>query len=216
MRDREQVGELGTSRWLLRAMGKFNDYVREHNDGVICDKRYTKKSGEVGTYFKDEILVLKLIDPKTDDGVRAFRNEDGMFVDHIVSNNSKYAIIAKSDVYTPETYQVYGYSPMNDKKTGRWIYDNIIAKDCSRDNFKSVFVLNNKLIVQYDGDFDLVICDSKDECVRLYEGLRAEAGPDNKFVAFAGFVVNSMKSRYYSMISEKTGWSDNRVRACTT
>ena len=215
-RNRVQTGEVGTFGWMLNAMDAFNDYAEKHNSGVICEKRYVKATDQPAEEFHEEVLLLKRIDPEVDDGVRAFRNEDGMFVDHIISNNKKYAIIAKSDVYTPETYHVYGYSPLTDKKTGRWIFDNIVNRDCSRDNFKSVFMLNNKLIVKYNDDFDMVICKNSDECARLYEGLRVNTDRKNKFVAYTGFVVNSMKSRYYDMIEEKTGWPRSAIVSTKT
>lgn len=207
MHNRDQVDELKSAWWLHNAMARFDEYVKKHNDGVICEVRTKRDDKRHDKESHDEILLLKHIDPTVDDGIRSFRNKDGIFVDHIVANNKSYAIINKSDVYTPELFHVYGYNPVTDKKTGRWIYDNIIAKDCSKENFKNVFVMDNKLIIMYNGDFDLVICKDNDTCSRLYEGLRLETGKQKMFVQFTGNATKAMKPKYYDMIQEKTGWN---------
>ena len=216
MHNRGQVDELKASWWLHTAMARFEEYVKKHNDGVICEKQVKRDADRNEHEYHDEILLLKKVDTSVDDGVRSFRNKDGLFVDHIVANNKNYAIIAKSDVYTPEVFNVYGYSPMNDKKTGRWIFDNLISNDCSRENFKNVFILDNKLVIQHGTDFDLVICRNPDECSRLYEGLRLETGTKNKYVQYSGNVVKSMKPRFYDMIQEKTGWIRRAVTVSKT
>lgn len=207
-RDRVQVGELRYSKWLSRARKVFDDYVAEHNDGVICEKLCTRDNGKgTVTPFTDEVLLLRLVDPSEDDGVRSFRDADGMFVDHVVANNRKYAIIAKSAVYTPETFQVYGHSPINDRKTGRWIYDEYLAPASGKASYRTVYLLNNKVMIQWDGDFGLVICKTREDGARLYEGLRLEADRlKNRWVCFAGSPSGATKSRLYDTIQEKTGW----------
>ena len=217
-RDRVQVGELRYSKWLSRARKVFDDYVREHNEGVICEKRCTRSNGSgTVTEFTDEVLLLRLVDPSEDDGIRSFRDADGMFTDHMVANNRKYAIIAKSPVYTPETFQVYGYSPMNGRKTGRWIYDEYLAPASGRQSHRTVYLLNNKVLVQWDGDFGLVTCKTREDGARLYEGLRLEADRlGNRWAMFAGTPSGSTKSRLYDMIQERTGWPRSLLTKAST
>lgn len=135
------------------------------------------------------------------------RDENGCFVNVTISNNNSYAIISKQDWYIPETYNVYGYNPVTDRKTGRWIFDNIINKDCSMDNIKSVFMCDNKLIVQYTSDIDFVLCKTKEECRRLYNGLEKATDKSNKTILYNHELVDSMKPWLYDMLEEKTGWN---------
>ena len=164
-KDYKQYDELSYSWWMLTAYDKFNKYIEKNNKNVICEKIIAQSNMYDAKPVKYEILLLKKIDPETDNGVRELRNEEGMFVENVITNRDKYAIIAKSDWFIPETYNVYGYNPVTDRKTGRWIFDNIINVNCNKYNLKNVFMCDNKLIVQYDNDFDFVLCKRMSEIV---------------------------------------------------
>lgn len=203
----EQYDELSYSWWMLTAYGKFNRYVEENHRDVICEKVIAQSDTQDADPVKYEILLLKKIDPEADDGVRELRNDEGLFVENRIKNNAKYAIIAKSDWYIPETYNVYGYNPVSDRKTGKWIFDNLINADCSRDNIKNVFMCDNKLIVQYNTDFDFVLCKNASECLRLYNALERSMDKKNKYVFFSSYLVESRKPWLYNELEKKTGWS---------
>lgn len=206
-KNHKMTKELSPSWWMGTAYQKYNDYIEENRRGVICEKRIAQSNIQDGEKVKYEILLLKKINPEEDDGVRNIRSEGGVFIENRITNNEKYAIIAKSDWYIPETYNVFGYNPVSDRKTGRWIFDNIINKDCCRENIKNVFMLDNKLIVQYDGDVDFILCKNTEECMRLYNGLEGEMDKKNKFVFFTNTLVEARKSWLYNLLEEKTGWS---------
>lgn len=210
-KDYQQIKELSPSWWLLTAYDKFNKYVEENNHDVICEKTIVQSVTNKTEPVKYEILLLKKIDPDADNGVREHRNEFGMFVENKIKNNNKYAIIAKSDWYIPETYNVYGYNPVSDRKTGRWIYDNIINKDCTKENLKNVFMCHNKLIIQYTTDIDFVICKNADECLKLYNALQAETPKKNKYVIYSAYIAQGRISWLYDLIEEKTGWNRNMI-----
>jgi hypothetical protein len=200
-----QTKELSPSRWLLTAYKKFNDYIKENNDNIICEKICTKTQNNI-TPVKYEILLLKKINPETDNGIRELKNDIGLFVENKISNNNQYAIIAKNDWFIPETYNVYGYNPQTDKKTGKWILDNILLKNCNKDNLKNVFIFNEKLIIQYNLDFDFITCKSKEECIRLYNHLEYSCSKLTKYIVFTGFLSDNRKKWMNDKIKEKTGW----------
>lgn len=202
----KQVNELSYSWWMLTAYRKFEDYIKENRNGVICEKIIAQSDSQNAEPVKYEILLLKKIDPNEDDGIRELRNEEGMFIENKIKNNAKYAIISKADWYIPETYNVYGYNPVSDRKTGRWIFDNIINVDCNKYNMKNVFMCDNKLIIQYDFDLDFVLCKNANECLRLYNGLQEATGKKNKFVVFSGYLVDARKPWLYNELEKKTGW----------
>jgi hypothetical protein len=201
-----QYKELSYSWWMLTAYKKFNKYIEDNHRDVICEKTIAQSDTQDSDPVKYEILLLKKIDPEFDDGVRELRNEEGMFIENKISNNEKYAIIAKSDWFIPETYNVYGYNPVSDRKTGKWIFDNLINNNCCRENMKNVFMCDNKLIIYKDLDFDFVICKNKNECLRLYNALESNTGKKNKFVIFSSYLVDSRKSWLYNELEKKTGW----------
>ena len=206
-KNHKMTKELSPSWWMGTAYQKYNDYIEENRRGVICEKRIAQSNIQDGEKVKYEILLLKKIDSEQDNGVRKIRNEDGLFVENRVANNPEYAIIAKSDWYIPETYNVFGYNPVSDRKTGRWIFDNIINKNCCRENIKNVFMLDNKLIVQYDSDVDFVLCKNTDECRRLYNGLEGAMDKKNKYVFFTDTLVEARRAWLYNLLEEKTGWN---------
>lgn len=200
-----QTKELSPSRWLLTAYKKFNDYIKENNDNIICEKICTKTQNNI-TPVKYEILLLKKINPEIDNGIRELKNDNGLFVENKISNNNQYAIIAKNDWFIPETYNVYGYNPQTDKKTGKWILDNILLKNCNKDNLKNIFIFNEKLIIQYNLDFDFITCKNKEECIRLYNNLEYRCSNLTKYIVFTGFLSDNRKKWMNDKIKEKTGW----------
>lgn len=208
-KNHKQTKELSSSWWMLTAYDKFNKYIEENRKGVICEKLIAQSSLQDGDDVKYEILLLKKINPEEDDGVREIRDKNGRFVENRIANNNKYAIIAKDDWYVPETYNVYGYNPVTDRKTGRWIFDNIVNSNCTRDNFKNIFICDNKLIIQYNSDLDFVICKTKDECLRLYNGLMNETDKNNKNILYSSFISENRKSWLYDQLENKTGWDRN-------
>jgi hypothetical protein len=207
----EQVNELSYSWWMLTAYDKFNKYVSENNSNVICEKIIAQSNKQNEEPIINEILLLKKINPNEDDGVRELRNEYGTFIEHKIINNNKYAIIAKQPWYIPETYNVYGYNPVTDRKTGRWIFDNIINKDCTKDNLKNIFMCDNKIIIQYNSDFDFITCKTPNECIRLYNGLQQATDPKNKYIIYSGFISESHKTWLYNQLEEKTGWNRTQL-----
>ena len=191
---------------MVTAYEKFNKYIEENRKDVICEKIISQSSKQDNEPVKYEILLLKKIDPESDDGVRELRNEEGLFVENRILNNEKYAILAKADWFIPETYNVYGYNPVSDRKTGRWIFDNLININCDKYNIKNIFMCDNKLVIHYDSDFDFVLCKNKNECLRLYNALESNLDKKNKFVIFSNYLVDSRKPWLYNELEKKTGW----------
>lgn len=199
--------ELGRARWMSNAYTKYNEFINENRKGVICHKVIAQSNLQDKQPVVYEILLLKKINPEEDNGIRGLKNKEGSFVENSISNNPNYAIIAKDDWYIPETYNVYGYNPVSDRKTGQWIFDNIINKDCTRENLKNVFMLDNKLIVQYNDDLDLILCKDTDECRRLYNGLQQNVDKKNKYIFFSNTLSEGRKTWLYNKLEEKTGWT---------
>lgn len=211
-RNYEHIQNLAMARWKVNAYERFYKFIEENHKDVICEKQCLRGITDTGNTVKYEILLIKKINPNEDNGIREFRNEIGTFIENRIENNNTYAIIAKEDWYIPEDYHVYGYNPMTERKTGRWIYDNIINKNCCRENLKNVFMCNNKLIVQYNGDIDLIICKNAAECMRLYNKLQDTTPKSNKFVFYSAFLDKNRIEWLYDLIEDKTGWPRTKIQ----
>lgn len=207
----EQIEEKSPSWWLLTAYDKYHEYIKENRKGVICNKKIAQSNIQNKEPILYEILLLKKIDPEHDNGIREIRNEYGLFVENRIANNDKYAIIDKAEWYIPETYNVYGYNPITDRKTGRWIFDNIINKKNESDNSKLVYICDNKVIIEYTGDLDFVVCKNSDEAIRLYNGLMEATGKKNKSIIYSNFLSDHRKSWLYDRLIEKTGWKREMI-----
>lgn len=205
-KNHKQFDELSYSWWMVTAYEKFNKYIEENRKDVICEKIISQSNKQDNEPVKYEILLLKKINPELDDGVRELRNDEGLFIENKITNNEKYAIISKADWFIPETYNVYGYNPVSDRKTGKWIFDNLINVNCNKYNIKNVFMCDNKLIIQYDSDLDFVLCKNKKECLRLYNALESNLDKKNKFVIFSNYLVDARKPWLYNELEKKTGW----------
>lgn len=211
-RDCKRLERLAMAKWLVSAYGRYNAFIEQNRDEVVCEKLYTKVGETRNVRTVHEILLLKRINPSLDSGERTLRDEDGRFETAVIENNRNYAIIAKDKWMVPESFHVYGYDPRKDRKTGRWILENIVMKDCGRDRAKNIFVSKNRLVVQYDDDIDLVICKNDADAERLYEALRARVPASEKSVFFTGMIAPGREAWLTEVIEEKTGWSHEAAK----
>ena len=147
--------------------------------------------------------------------VTHLRDETGRFVENVIVDNDDFLILTKDEWLVEETFSVYGYHPNKDRKDFNFILNEMILKDCGIDNVKRVFVFNNRLIIQYDSDFDFVTCKTADECKRLYNTLQKYVGK-NKYVLFTGELTKEMSTWMLNEIEEKTGWDRNSCKRIHT
>lgn len=62
---------------------------------------------------------------------------------------------------------------------------------------------DNKIIIQYNSDFDFITCKTPNECIRLYNGLQQATDPKNKYIIYSGFISDSHKTWLYNQLEEK-------------
>ena len=111
----------------------------------------------------------------------------------------------KNEWLIEETFHVYGFDPIRERKNFDYIYNNIILKNTSI--YSRILVYNNKLIHHYDDDFDMVICKSPSQAVELYDMI--EKMIDTKKIPtifFMGKISGSMSTWILNEIEKKTGW----------
>ncbi|MGM9745977.1 MAG: hypothetical protein ACI30H_03350 [Paludibacteraceae bacterium] len=76
-----------------------------------------------------------------------------------------------------------------------------------------IYYYYNKIVFRYDDDqINFVVCKNESDSVRLYNKLR-EKNIKNKRVIFLGETINKSEIGQYiiNLISNKTGWSKNKI-----
>ena len=186
--------------WRSTAMKKYEEFLNENNSNVICHVVQPKLEDKTPRY---ELLLLRGIDPTEDDGIRQFRDGNERMVDTMVSVTNM-AIIRKDEWFVPMKFAVYGYDPINDRKDGKWIMDNLLLQD---EEFKRIMISKDKLIILHDNhDFDLVTTRTSDMTKHLYNSLM-DACQNKDFLMFCGKMTNNMVLRFKERLKEKTGWA---------
>lgn len=219
MKDGKRLEKVSWHKWMSDAYKSFNSVMNDYSENVIGDVIYArhydkwKKKLWLEGPFKYEVILLKKINPETDDNFSYIRNNDGKAVLHIVDDNNSYVILEKAPWGIPEKYYVYGYDKERDKKTGKWIMDNLVLDGVSKKNVRRVFQYENKIIIQKGVDFDIVVCRGNDDCDRLYESMsRYCISHKHDYVFFTGRIFNSLVSKWKERIQKKTGWKQGALK----
>ena len=204
MKNNKKIRRIKATWWKVKAFEIYNEELRKNREEVSFPVNFTEKMniGKIGS-VKYEIMVIQRTDDN--DASNRLRNKDGEFVENVITDQSNYIILAKDDWYIEETFNVYGYHPKKDRKTFRFILNEIILKNTDKYNSKRLFIYNNRLIIQSNDDFDFVTCKTQSETERLYHELQKKV--DNKYVYFTGYLSKSLTSDFLDKMQEKTGWS---------
>ena len=167
-----------------------------------------EETGSKEKKVRYELVIVELVKNPTEEyTTRQFRNEDGYFVDNVIENDERMAIIAKHPWKIEEKFYVYGYD-RKDKKDFDFVLNDVVMKDCD-DKYLSrrVFTYGNKLVVQYDDNFDFVVCKNSDDAERLYDMIEESVDKrDKKYVFFNGVLASSLSGWMIDELVKKTGW----------
>ena len=205
---------IANKNWRSAAYEVFNSMVEE-NDKIKFSVKYERSTKseleETGSKEKKvryELVIVELVKNPTEEyTTRQFRNEDGYFVDNVIENDERMAIIAKHPWKIEEKFYVYGYD-RKDKKDFDFVLNDVVMKDCD-DKYLSrrVFTYGNKLVVQYDDNFDFVVCKNSDDAERLYDMIEESVDKrDKKYVFFNGVLASSLSGWMIDELVKKTGW----------
>lgn len=218
VKNKKRVKWVGSSWWKTDAYAKFNSAIEQNQQQVQFPVEILTKSGNDSRKNHEkkvgyEIIIIKKIN-ETEDNVRQFRNNDGKFVDNVITDRPSHVIVAKNEWLVEETFNVYGYHPIKDRKTFDFIYNELLLSDMRDDGDpKRVRTLMNKLIIEKFDDFDLVITKNADQCQRLYDMLQKKAiSTKQKQILFTGEVSQPLVSTMFDKIERKTGWNRKLIQ----
>jgi hypothetical protein len=188
----------------------FNKIKIENN--VYFEKKYINCNSIIPVEYK--IYVVK--DYEETDEPRLVRNKVGK----LVYENPLFGIwtVLHDSLYkVEETFWVYGYDKRNDRKTIKDIIGLLVKGMDNPKKVKQVVVVNNKLLIHVEDQFDMVICKCKSDAQRLHHAL-SDAASSNKIknLLFMGTANKKMCGDYYQIIHKHTGWDYTKIWRTTT
>ena len=206
------IGNAKTEKEIYR---KFNRLLKE-NESVQFPVRYNNHE-HVMIPSDYEIIIIK-VKEFGDKDTNSVRDDFGKFVEYKTTDED-WVVVDRAPYKMEETFWVYGYHPRLQRKDYQWILDNFIIKD-GKDKtvFKTVQIYNSKLIIDYNGKLEMVMCKNKDDSTRLYNMIE-EFSRKNKFKStlFMGDLGTSKhKSEWIDRIMEETGWNRTKVKRRST
>lgn len=198
------------------ALSAFSKIITENKKEVRFPVRFSSRDHKL-MEAKYELVLMK---SRTIEDMETplLRNEYGQLVPH-VSNSSKMIIYKKEEFLFEESFWVYGFNPKFQRKQFHYIVNEIVLKDLKRVKYpmKTIFVYRNKVIIENDYDFDMIICKNENDSARLYTEIEKEMSKLRyKSVFFSGMARGVTKERLEEKILEKTGWTLEKVRRKST
>lgn len=200
--------------WFLDAYEEFERLYNDNNNNVIGEKIFVRKNGKnnekrkLVRFGRHELLLLERTKPGEDNKTFLRSKETGKYEENVITDYKAYKIIDKRTWKIPEFFYVYGYNPVTDKKTGKWIVDNILLKNADK-GVKRVFMLNNKIIVDDYNDFEFITFVNEDECKSVYREFYLLLNKDKRFL-FTGKLPQNVNHLWYDKMMKKTGWNRNK------
>lgn len=194
---------------------RFNAMLKE-NKKVVFPMRYNNHE-HVMKECNYELIIIKGKD-EFDNDVQKIRDEYGKFI-YYESSDEDWIIYDRANYDIEETFWVYGYHPRIQRKDFNWIFDTFIEKDAKNKYvFKSVVVYKNKLLIDYNGKLEMVICKNKSDCIRMYNMIEKKSMErKHKNVAFMGDIADSKyKKMWMDRIRELTHWNDKKIERSST
>jgi len=198
------------------AIQKFNKILIENQKSVRIPTKHIVVDG-VLKKANYELLLLK--ERLGDEPMETLLRDDIGKLTPIKTNKETWVVYNKADFLFEETYWVYGFSPIHDRKNFNYIHDILVQNTTkTKIHEKRVIVLYNKLIIEDENyDFDLVICKTQDDCIRLYNELQNDCDSNGiKSIYFSGMAKVSMKDILVERIKLKTGWNKDKITRKTT
>ena len=164
----------------------------------------------------DEFILIEKKDSKN----TLLRNEYGKLVEQKL-NKDGWIIVDKFRYQVEETFWVWGYDKISDRKTFLWIFENILLSNINYDyDFKRVFIYKNKLLIKDDdNNIDLIFCKDESDSIRMYNMMEEWIKRDKiKQVLFIGNYskLSPKRKEIENEIMSLTGWNKKKVQMKNT
>lgn len=194
---------------------KWFNQLKEKSDSVDFPVRFNNDKGIIDAEY--EIAIIKCKD-SGDKDVTLIMDGTGSFQKY-QTNEDNWIVVDKSEYNMEETFWVYGYHPILQRKNFKWVYDQYImpAKD-DRSTFISLLVYKNKVLIDVNGTLGMVICKNVRDSVRMFNEIEDRCQTDKiRRIAFMGDINrSSYKREWVDRIQELTGWDRKKIGRCST
>ena len=219
--NKKQVKYIGAYTTIENANKVFYEMLEKNKKEVFFPIRYLNCQKMIEASY--ELAILKVDEGENEDN--RIQNEIGEYVKTEISekydenvkygkvNKNRYIVYNKEEYLIEETFWVYGYHPRYQRKTAVEIFGMLIMPlEGTRLGFNRILCFNNKLIVENENDFDMVICKNVTDCYRLYNFLEELSKLKKiKSILWFGICRRSSKHMIMNKIMEKTGWNEKKI-----
>ena len=201
----KQLSDIYQTPSELKVNKKLGELL-EDNKKVIFPVKYINFKGIFPAEYEYVIIKAK---QDGDPDVTRLRDDNGVFVNNSTTDED-WIVYERQPMLKEETFWVYGYHPRFQRKTFEWIFDNFIM-EASKDKRETrcVVVFQNKLVVDRNGNLEIVMCKNKEDAVRMYNLIDEWCREKKlKYVimggdAFAPYV----RKKWYDKLGKWTSWS---------
>lgn len=212
----KQTGYIGSYQTYTDAYQQLTELDRL-NQTVIFPRKFLN-NGEINT-AKDEYLILER-NRFGDKNDNLLRNEFGKFVEHRITNNTKWIIRDKINRLVEETFWVYGYDPKKDRKTCTWIFDNmLIGNLVNTYDVIRILLYKNKVLIKYDElPMGMIMCKNKSDAIRLYNFIsdKIRQNKIKQIVCVGAYnIVCDARRELEQAIMDLTGWDKRKIQRST-
>ena len=187
---------------------KFKELLQKNNE-IRFPVRYINIGKLVEAHY--ELYIIKRND--NEQRKTKLKDENGKII-NFETDDENWIVYDRGDYDKEETFWVYGYHPIYQRKDFNWIYENIISNNVSKYNLKQVFVYQNKLLISTTYELNMVLCKNPSDCIRLFNELEKECEKNKiKHLLFSGDAYHSkLKKIWFEKIKKLTNWSDDKIR----
>ena len=210
MKNGKRVKFFGRKRFKNSAVGLYFDLLKKNKKEVSFKQTIVKNYGKY-VENKYELVLVKKLTPEESNNVTLLRDDNGKFIENYLVDAPTHKILDKNEWLIEETFNVYGFDPQKERKTFKYIYDNIVLKNTN--SYSRIFIYNNKLI-HHNDDFDMVRCKNTQQAVKLYDTIEKKIDK-KKYpnIFFMGKLSGTSVEWVISEIQKKTGWTRNKCKA---
>lgn len=213
----KQIEYMGAYANIDSATQAFYNLQLENKSNI----KFPVKFINIGRKIQDakyEIAIIKYKD-KFDSDTTLIRNNFGAYTEY-ATNNDKWIVCDKASYDKEETFWVYGYHPLVQRKTFSFIFDNYIAPFAiKKDAFLNVYVFKNKLLIERYNHLDLITCKNKSDSIRLYNLIKETCDDLKlKYIIFSGDAnaTKYMRQITIDKIKDLTNWNTLKINRSTT
>ena len=135
--------------------GTFHNLIKDNNN-VMYPKQYINSKGI--KFVKYKILVVK--NTEENDEFRYQRDELGRLYKETPMFD-KWTILTDSDYQIEETFWLYGKNHLTERITIHDFLKPLFKYAYKKDTIKQLIVVNNKIVIYNEDQFEMLICKNK-------------------------------------------------------